>query len=304
MAQICFPNPFKQKGYWFKGNIHAHTTNSDGALDARQISVLYESEGYDFLFITDHGKPTDVQALSDSFGEEFLVLPGIELDIGKSEAGTEYHLVGLDIDHPVDAENPQAAIDEVVDEGGQIVVAHPYWSSLTVNDLMKLEGYLGVEIFNTTCHFSVAKGYSTTHWDDLLVRDKFTFGFAVDDAHYHYSSHRPVDAFYSWIMVRAEDLTKGSLMGSLWHGLFYSSNGPEILDVDVSEGSVRVLSSPAAAISFITKNGEGERFTAMNKSIIVAEYKLRGNERYLRIEVEDKKGRTAWTNPISFIGSA
>ena len=227
------------------------------------------------------------------------MIPGIELDTGKSEAGTEYHLVGLDIDHPVETDDPQSAIDEVMNDGGQVVVGHPYWSSLTVNDLLKLEGYLGVEIFNTTCHFSVAKGYSTIHWDDLLVRERYTFGFAVDDTHYHVSTHRPVDACQSWIMVKAQNLTVDSLMASLRKGLFYSSNGPEIIDVEINSESVRVASSSARAINFITKNGDGERFTALREPMTEAEYRLRGIERYLRIEVEGEAG-TAWTNPIIF----
>ena len=47
-------------------------------------------------------------------------------------------------------------------------MAHPYWSSLTVNDLMRLHGYLGLERFNPICLLSIRKGYSTIRWDDLL----------------------------------------------------------------------------------------------------------------------------------------
>ena len=57
-------------------------------------------------------------------------------------------------------------------------------------------------------------------------------------------------------------------------------------------------SSPARVISFIASTALGERFTAQDKPIYEAEYKMRGVERYIRIEVEDDMGRTAWTNPI------
>jgi len=300
MTPVFFPNPFKEKGLWFKGNIHTHTTNSDGALNPHQVSLLYKSKGYDFLFITDHGKVTDVDGLSDSFRGEFLVMSGVELDIGESAVGTEYHILGLNLTRLIESSDPQSAIDEIIGEGGEAVIAHPYWSSLTINDLLRLDSYLGLEIFNTTCHFSVAKGYSTTHWDDLLARGKSASGFAVDDVHWHFNPHRPVDSCYSWIMVKAKSLTGESLMNSLRNGLFYSSNGPEIFALDIDEKSIRVKSSPAKAINFITKNGLGERFTALNEPIMDAEYRLKGSERYLRIEVEDEEGGTAWTNPIMF----
>jgi hypothetical protein len=297
MIPLLFSNPFKEKGFWFKGNIHAHTTNSDGALDPRQISFLYKANGYDFLFITDHGKTTDVKRLSEDF-EDFLVLPGVELSVGSSEVGTKYHLVALNLRQVIQSDDPQSAIDEAIEEGAEVVIGHPYWSSLTVNDLIRYKGYLGIEIFNSTCHLSISKGYSTTHWDDLLARGRFAYGFAVDDAHWHFNPHRPVDACYSWIMVKAPSLTLRSLMNALRNGLFYSSSGPEIHDVDFQDGFIRLRSSPARVISFIANTALGERFTAQDKPICEAEYKMRGVERYIRIEVEDEIGRTAWTNPI------
>jgi len=300
MTPAIFPNPFRKDGLWFKGNTHIHTTNSDGALNVYQISSLYKASGYDFLFITDHRKVTDVESVSESFAGEFLVIPGIELDIGESDVGTTYHLVGLNLSHEVESRDPQAAIDEIIKSGGEVVIAHPYWSSLTIDDLLRLNGYLGIEIFNSSCHLSVAKGYSTIHWDDLLVRGRFTYGFAADDAHWHFNLYRPADTCYSWIMVKAESLTIESLMNSIRNGLFYSSNGPEIIDVDIDGDLIRVKSSPVKAVSFIANNGYGRRFTALNNPLVEVEYKPRGNEKYIRIEIEDEKGKTAWTNPIRF----
>ena len=62
--RIEFPNPFKAPGRWFKGNLHTHTTNSDGLLTPSQIAFLYKANGYDFLSITDHGKLTNINQSS------------------------------------------------------------------------------------------------------------------------------------------------------------------------------------------------------------------------------------------------
>jgi hypothetical protein len=57
-----FDNPFEAEGRWFKGNVHTHTTNSDGHMTKEQIVLRYREAGYDFLSITDHGVLTDTRA--------------------------------------------------------------------------------------------------------------------------------------------------------------------------------------------------------------------------------------------------
>jgi len=47
-------NPYAGTGQWYKGNIHTHTTESDGELTPNKAALLYESKGYSFLGITDH----------------------------------------------------------------------------------------------------------------------------------------------------------------------------------------------------------------------------------------------------------
>lgn len=39
---------------WYKGNLHTHTTNSDGAYTPEETIALYKSKNYDFLALTDH----------------------------------------------------------------------------------------------------------------------------------------------------------------------------------------------------------------------------------------------------------
>ena len=47
---------------WFKGNLHTHTTESDGKLSPEECYALYKSKGYDFLARTDHWKVSDAGA--------------------------------------------------------------------------------------------------------------------------------------------------------------------------------------------------------------------------------------------------
>jgi len=296
-----FNNPFEARGRWFRGNLHTHSSNSDGNLTVKQLVSLYRRCGYDFLSITDHGKLTETGGLSTP---EFLLIPGEEVIVGTSEAGTFLHIVAINIETklPVEEadpdESPQRAIDLVREQGGEAVVAHPYWSGLTFNDLIGLEGYLGLEVYNTNCDLTINRGLSNVHWDDLLASGRRLLGFAVDDAHSENRANLPLDSCGAWISVKAESLTTDSLMASIRRGLFYSSTGPEIRDIHFGEDRIYVSTSPAKTISFVSNSGLGERHTAEGGYLTEAAYTLRGTEGYVRVELSDKNGRTAWSNPI------
>ena len=44
---------------WFKGNLHAHSINSDGDSPPYELAAWYKRNGYHFLAITDHNTFTD-----------------------------------------------------------------------------------------------------------------------------------------------------------------------------------------------------------------------------------------------------
>ena len=41
---------------YYKGNLHTHTTNSDGKRSPEEVMAGYEALGYDYLALTDHWK--------------------------------------------------------------------------------------------------------------------------------------------------------------------------------------------------------------------------------------------------------
>ena len=46
--------PFDKPGTFWKGNLHTHSTNSDGTRTPEEICAIYREAGYDFLALTDH----------------------------------------------------------------------------------------------------------------------------------------------------------------------------------------------------------------------------------------------------------
>jgi len=297
-----FVDPFKAKGSWYKGNIHTHSAESDGTRSPEQLVSMYLEGGYDFLSITDHSVVTDVTGLG---GRGLLLIPGEELCVGRSRAGTHYHLVGVgvhetlpftDFDYDLD---PQRVVDKVNGQGGISLLAHPYWSGLCHGDMIAVEGVCGVEIYNTSCDYERNTGLSASHVDGLIAAGRRPHIFAVDDHHGADRPTMPVDACGAWVMVKAPSLSERDILESVRGGLFYSSTGPEIKKMAVDgEGVIHVKCSPAKTVSFVSTPSLGMKFHARDGPITSVSYPGRPGETYVRVEVTDFEGRTAWSNPI------
>ncbi len=293
-------NPFRLPGRWYRGVFHCHTTRSDGARSVEAAVAWYGEHGYDFLAITDHNQLTRPEPP----GGPPLLLPGTELDVGRTILGEPYHLVGVGLREMVGvprdaAERHRMPVQEVVDRlrgaGAVVFVAHPYWSGLVVDDLVPLEGVAGIEVYNANTDVDVAKGYSEVHWDDCLSRGKLLWGVANDDAHW-----RLPDYGRGWTLVRAEALDAEKIVEALSRGAFYASTGVVLEDVAL-EGevvSVRVGPPGAREIRFMADRRWGQRVVSPGALLREAAYTLRGHERYVRVEAVGPDGGRAWTNPL------
>lgn len=52
-----FQSIFPAKGSWYRGNLHMHTTRSDGRVEPAAAVETYRRNGYDFIALTDHRRP-------------------------------------------------------------------------------------------------------------------------------------------------------------------------------------------------------------------------------------------------------
>ena len=301
---MLLDNPFELPGNWYKGNLHAHTTNSDGDLPPDKLCEFYREQGYDILAITDHNRVTPIDGLGS---DDFLVLPGAELDAAGPENGTTYHLAsyGLrDLDGISREMDGQDVIDAVNAKGGAVHIAHPYWSDLTLHDVLRLSGMIGLEVYNTSCEFSIGKGYAEPYWDAFLARAQVVRGIAADDVHWHHSDHRPVDAAGGWVMVKATELTETAILDALRAGHFYASNGPTIEGVRAVDGKVVAKCADCRSINVIANRQNGERFEPVDGSLISEiEWTPRGRETYARLECHTPDGQVAWSQPL-WVGGA
>lgn len=296
MKQSAFPS----KGSWFKGNIHSHTTLSDGKYTPERQIEAYKSHGYDFLAITDHNLMTSDPSWGD---DSFLLLPAWERDIPFSSDKCT-HLVGL---FPAGTEgkrscrkeegNPltmksQDLIDEMGMDNPFISIAHPVWSRMEPAELLQLHGYQAIEVCNWGTECLCHAGHAEYLWDYLLRHGKKVLAVATDD------THVDEDHYGGWVMAKAESLDRQSILSSLLHGDFYATSGPVIKDWGLDGNKVYVSCSPCREIHFITWPPRGH--SVFGEHLTEADHVLSGRESYLRIECVDEAGHRAWTNPIYF----
>ena len=327
---------FTEGARFLKGNLHAHTTISDGRVSAAECIRRYKEAGYDFLAITDHRKrfggyietadgrilcaseaqdrvladgDTVEEALSGQEDYRFLVIPSTEFDRNSIWEAPEYayHITGVGIRHFIPQTNewtPQEIVDAIHEEGGFATLAHPVWSLMTFDQCLELQRYDATEIYNTVSEVYSGRGTSDLYVDMMASRGRYVWITAVDDTHYYER-----DPFGGYVMVQAEENNWPSIHEALLEGRFYSSQGPEIFQIEKTGGdgpeekmTVSVRMSPVKSIRFMTNalyNGHRTAFPAPGEEFLTeASYTLTDSERFVRIEGRDEAGKVCWSNLI------
>ncbi len=146
-AELAIVPPFE-----YVGNLHIHTTYSDGGKDAKEIAAVARAAGLDFIALNDHSYLTQLHLEDEGYYRGVLVLVG-------SEIGTRFHhYLAYNIKNQVADEgcSPQEVIDAVDRQGGFGFLAHPFEKGMhflqedvayTWND-WSVNGYTGICIWN------------------------------------------------------------------------------------------------------------------------------------------------------------
>ena len=320
--RTCLPEGLPR----YKGNLHSHTTNSDGHLTPEQAVAAFREHGYAFLCLSEHDLYTDY---SDEFdGDDFIILPGLEAsaylyaDEGEKHRLRCHHMHGILGTSEMVASAPErfshmerleplrrhgtwdgAAVAEelaatLARHGCAVTYNHPIWSRVEPQDFTGAEGFFALEIYNYDTVNESGTGYDTTYWDMMLRRGRRVLGLASDDNH---NEGVFDDAFGGWVVVCATALTRDAVVRALLAGDYYSSSGPDLINWGVRDGVAWVDCSPCERVNLVAGGpvGVGETLIAAEGDTLThAEFRLRGTETYLRVECVDERGRTAWSNPI------
>ncbi|MEM1039185.1 MAG: CehA/McbA family metallohydrolase [Pseudomonadota bacterium] len=299
---------FSAPGRFWRGNLHTHSTVSDGVLEPAEVCRRYKAEGYDFLALTDHfigryGYPiVNTMPFRDN---QFTTILGAELHSGAMQNGEIWHVlaVGLPADftppnspdfNPLpDQETGPELAQRARDAGAFVAVAHPQWSGMTLEDARSIEAAHAVEIYNHGCAISCDRADGFHVLDLLLSKGRALTLCATDDAHFDEPDH-----FGGWVMVKAEANEPEALLEALKRGDFYSSQGPELRTVELAADHVHVGCSSAVTVIV---QGQGSASTSLHgASMTTAEISLArfANSPWIRVTIIDAAGKKAWSNPI------
>jgi len=285
-------NPFEQEGNWYKTALHVHSKTSDGDVNMPVRVEQYRKAGFDVVFVTDHWKTNKIDGLSD---KKFLVINGMEAH-PKSNTEIPNHFVCLNLPGRFEIKQDteaQKVIDMVKAAGGEVIYAHPYWSGHTINDILAVKGYIGIEVYNSVCEIAIGKGYNNVFWDELLNKGIILPAVATDDV--HSSEHVGL----AWTMIKAKELGVPEIMNALKNLCYYSSCGPVIEDFKIENGTAVIKCSPVKEIRFNGQTAMGHKVVSKDdKLLTAAEWKLPKGCRFVRAEVVDANGNHAWANPL------
>lgn len=322
----------KSKNF-YKGNMHCHSSLSDGYFSPEELKEMYKSRGYSFLAITDHEHINNNSYLDD---EDFITLTSAEFAIKEfpdqstlknfnmkvchlnfyaKEQNNDYtfcynsvadhfskperkHLINRPDEDQVRIyghEGISKLIREANKHGFFVCYNHPRWSLENYADYCGYEGLWGVEIYNHGCCVGGLYDYDINVYDDLLRDGKRLFASCGDDNHNGREETRMLQSFGASVYVNAESLSYENIVNGLLKGDFYSTMGPEIYSLYVEDGYVHIECSDAKRICYSTRGRRTKAVNAGDGYVNSAVFEIKDTDGYFRIDVIDDKGNRANT---------
>jgi hypothetical protein len=298
-----------------RGNVHTHSTRSDGTAPIESMVAWYRSHGYQFVAMTEHDVRVDPTELDSLAGPGFVVISGQE--VTDSVDGVPLHVNALcgqrTIDEKVDFARADVGLSTIFREirasGAIPLVNHPnfHWA-LGATDLERgASGRYLLEIWSG--HPNVAPMGDALHpsaeaiWDEVFARGGDVAPAAVDDAHGLPDDPKGGDAFpgRGWVETYGDETTASAICVALADGRLYASTGPALARVAVEGETFSIgTTDPRVTVAFVGENGDVLREV---RAIEVAPaggvreiaYRLEGGETLVRARVTDAEGKRAWT---------
>lgn len=230
----------------YVGNVHVHTTYSDGTSSVEEVAAFAAKAGLDFVLFSDHNTLAPLRDGKEGWYGRVLALIGMEV----GEEHNHYLAWRVRGEVPDDPERPQSVIDAVRAQGGIGFIAHPFEKGCRYGysgraftwDDWNVTGFTGICIWNFTSQWkgpvtnplnalffyfyrrgAVRSPDSETlgMWDSLLARGKVV-AIGGTDAHAFRFGFGPLKARifpyeYLFRTIRTHIITEDELTGGLAH---------------------------------------------------------------------------------------
>lgn len=320
-----------EQGNFYKANLHAHSTFSDGKNTPEEMRDYYKSFGYQILSLTDHDVLIDHSHLNQ---EDFLMLTGYEYGIveddpnyattsrtvefniyprdphnikqvcfdpsvlifAKEEVKNNIQYIGEKVKHEFTAEFFQKVIDAAKANDCLVGINHPVYSFLDTETVFNMKGLDFLEIVNQG---SCISGEDDNHYMyDQLLRKGYRMAItASDDRHRTEIIDFPNDPRpWTSTMIKAKSLSHGDIYEAMEKGDMYTTQGPEIYELYIENDEVHMKFSNAKHVMMVT-SGRRRKFTIAKENEYLNEvvYPIPKEMEWIRMVVIDKYGRKART---------
>ncbi len=281
-----------------RANFHTHAgtgRNTCGHHSIPAVLAAYKDAGYDILCISNHNRLTKPKF--HQWQTNMLLVPGFEFT-------RKTHIVCVGTKKKYDKEgDQQKAIDEAAANGGFSIIAHPNWLRdwfVPEEDFDVYKNYIGIEIINGSIEYGLSakkerenRSYAGDVYDVLLSKGKLVWAFGNDDF------HRWKNLGNAWNMIYCEK-TFPSMCDAVKKGAFYASSGVQLRYLTLDKNTIRIACRAAEYFiepmryRFIGYKGE----ILKEEVAVEGSYALRGDEKYVRVEVTDTVGNMLYTNPV------
>jgi predicted metal-dependent phosphoesterase TrpH len=273
---------FKEFRY-LKGDIHSHTTNSDGKYTYEQLCKKAKAKGLDFLFITDHNNSTEDMPIPLIAG--LTIIEGLEL--------TSYdgHINLLGVKKPYDGSYAVGNVDELNEKlrqskqrGAMRVVNHPFcFMCGMIWDIDQLD-FDGIEIWNGP---AVAKEMKAVAWWQKKLEEGRRIP-VVGGSDYHRDYFVTDLLAMPTTRVWCDSNDKETILDAVKSGHSVITRNPNSTMIDIRCGENTVgdlvnIGLKATVTINVSKMKRGHTLQVFNQKGLVSEYKNTGNENFTHV---------------------
>lgn len=128
------------------GDFHIHSKySSDSVMEPRKILKIAKSKEFDTIAITDHNTirgALEAKKFENDIGIQVIIGSEIRTDIGD--------IIGLKLEREVESRSWDMVISEIKDQGGIVILPHPYRGHTMVSEVAKKVDL--IEVWNARCH--------------------------------------------------------------------------------------------------------------------------------------------------------
>lgn len=256
-------NSWQTKANQYQGQLHCHSTRSDGTLTPDLVISTYTNLGYDFICISDH------DVIVDTFSITIMQIPGIE----ETPTYDHINMINTVYDYPGVCTKTMLLLQNEL--GAFSIINHPLQDPLTDTshsdiDILTSVGYDAIEIYNGIA------GYADEKIDRMLTANRRFWIVASDDSHYANTVN------LGWVIVNSDYLSIADIINNLNNGNFYCCVGSSVSISNLENDLTTITITYDTIMDSVTYNTSSGITKTVN-NVATDTYSVVGNEIFVRI---------------------